>query len=105
MHLEAAAAEARFQLARERRRSMASAGTADADRQIALTLASIERDQEFEQLTDIADKAARLRMGHHVALHAHVGAVERAECRHKKRIRAKARVAHQIEADRAPVLV
>jgi hypothetical protein len=55
--------------------------------QIAFALAAVERDQEVEQTAGLVDKFLRFGLRHHVVADARVGAVERAQIRHEKRIR------------------
>ena len=84
---------------------MASAGASETDRQVAFALALIERDQEIEQAPDLVDKALRLRLRHHVLVHARVDAGERAQLGNEKWIRNEPHVEHQVHPDRQAVLV
>src|SRR6516162_1953516 len=84
---------------------MAPARASEPNREIALALSPIKRDQKFEQFTYFRDKPARLRMRHHETVHAHVRTVERAKFGHEKRIRNEADVKEEIKPDRSTVLV
>src|SRR5690349_2185933 len=90
------AAQALGQLAGQGWRSMASAGASQADRQIALALAAIERHEKAKQSHYLVDEAPRLGLAHHVVAHSLVGSVERFKLGDKKRIRQKSHVQHQI---------
>src|SRR5581483_8095893 len=67
------------QLQRQGGRAMAPAGASKADRQVALALAPVQRDEKAEQTGKFVDEAASLRMAHHVFAHPRVGPVQRLE--------------------------
>src|SRR5208282_6188455 len=84
---ETAALEPLHQLARQHGRAMPSAGAAETDRQVTLPFALIERNQKVEKAADLVDKAPRLRLRHHVLVHARVLPGERPQFMDEKRVR------------------
>src|ERR1700730_4475507 len=76
---------------------MASPGAAEADREVALTLAPVERQQEFQQASEFVDKAPRLRLRHHVFMDMRIEAGQRTQLRHEERIGGEAHVDPQVE--------
>ena len=63
---------------------MAAAGASEADCQITFSFALIERNQKIEKMADFVDEAFRLRLRHHVLMHARVIAGERPQFGDKK---------------------
>ena len=82
-----------------------SAGAADSDRQIALTLADVMRNQIGEQAFDAAEKFARLRKRANVLLDFGIFAGVTAQAGDKVRVGQKADIEHEIGVRRDTIFV
>ena len=103
--LETSTGETFHQFSREHGRTMSSAGASEADRQIALALALIQRNQKLEQLPHLFDEARR--SGCAITYSWTRGSVpaERAQFGDKKRIRDEAHVEHHVHPYRMAILI
>ena len=84
---------------------MASAGASEADGQVALAFALIERNQKIEQAPDFVDEPLRLGLRHHVLAHARINPGEGPQLGDEEWIRNEAHVEHDVHSDRLAVLV
>ncbi|GMA85017.1 hypothetical protein GCM10025868_02670 [Angustibacter aerolatus] len=83
---------------------MLAAGAADADRDVALALGLVPRDDRLEALDEPVEEDLRAALGQHERAHRLVEPRLRAQAGHPVRVRQEPHVDHEVGVERHPVL-
>src|SRR5262245_14499392 len=88
----------------ERDGAVTPAGAAQGHGQVRLALPLVEREEEPEEILDLAEQRAAVLERHHELVHGRIAAVETLEAVDEVRVREEAHVEHEVGIVRRPVL-